>query len=665
MKFLPTNLALLFMIIASATFAQKAKSYQLSSPDGNNVVKIEAGNSLNWSVANNSTQVIEPSVISMQLQSGEVLGENIKIISAKTEKVNTSFKAIDYIKDVVPDVYNQLTLNCKGDYGIIFRACNDGVAYRFFTKKKGQITVVNEGTNFNFDKDYKCFVPFVRDLRGTEQYIQSYEALYTEKNISQYSKDTLGFLPVMIDLNNGKKAVITEADLEDYPGMFLKVNDKTDKSFMGVFAPYPLTEMQGGYHMLNTMVSKRADYIATVTGTRSFPWRVIIISNNDTSLLNNDMVQKLASPSRIADPSWIKPGKVAWDWWNDWNISHVDFRAGVNTETYKYYIDFASANKLEYVILDEGWSKDLDIMDVSSKINLQEIIDYGKQKNVGIILWAGWYALNSKMDAAFSKYAAMGVKGFKIDFMDRDDQKMVVSLYAIAEKAAEYKMIVDYHGMFKPTGMQRTWPNVLNFEGVKGLENVKWTPHDDVPHYDVSLPFIRMVAGPMDYTPGAMRNATKSGFVPNGSMPMSQGTRCHQLAMYVIFVAPLQMLADNPTAYMKEQESTDFIAKVPTTFDKTVPLAGDVGEYAAIAREKNNVWYVGAMTNWDERDITLDLSFLGNGNYEAVIFKDGINADRDATDYKKEITSVTADQKIKIHLAPGGGWAARITPVEK
>ena len=664
MKFLTTNLTLLLAFIVSATFAQKTKAYQLTSPDGNNIIKINAGTLLTWSVSNNTTEVIAPSAISMKLQTGEVLGENAKIISAKTENVNSSFKAIDYIKDVVPDVYNQLILNCKGDYGIIFRAYNDGAAYRFFTKKKGQITIVNETTNFNFEKDYKCSIPFVRDFRGSEQYIQSFEALYTEKNISQYSKDTLGFLPIMIDLGNQKKAVITEADLEDYPGMFVKVTDEVDNSFNGVFAPYPLEEKQGGYKMLNTMVSKRADYIATVNGTRSFPWRVIIISNNDTSLLDNDMVQKLASPSRIADPSWIKPGKVAWDWWNDWNISHVDFRAGVNTETYKYYIDFAAANKLEYVILDEGWSNDLDLMDVSPKINLQEIIDYGKQKNVGIILWAGWYAVNSKMDAAFEKYSALGVKGFKIDFMDRDDQKMVSSLYAIAKKASDYKMIVDYHGMYKPTGLQRTYPNVINMEGVKGMENVKWTPRDDVPHYDVSLPFIRMVAGPMDYTPGAMRNATKNSFVPNNSMPMSQGTRCHQLAMYVVFFAPLQMLADNPTAYMKEQECTDFIAKVPTTFDKTVPLAAEVGDYVAIAREKDNVWYVGAMTNWDERDLTLDLSFLKNGNYEAEIFKDGINADRDATDYKKEIIKVASNDKMKIHLAPGGGWAARITLVE-
>ncbi len=663
MKTLQRILLISLVLISAKTFGQKDKSYQISSPDGKIAVKIDVGQKLQWSVTNNSSTVIAPSAVSMQLQSGEVLGDKAQIISAKTEKVNSTIKAIHYIKNITPDVYNQLTLNCKSDYGIIFRAYNDGVAYRFFTKKKGEIVIVNEEANFNFDKDYKCFVPFVRDFRGKEQYVQSFEALYTEKKISEFNKDTLGFLPALIDMND-QKSVLLEADLEDYPGMFIQINGALQNSFKGVFAPYPTAETQGGYKMLNTMPTQRAGYIAKVNGTRNFPWRAVIISNNDTSLLNNDMVQKLASPSRIADPTWIKPGKVAWDWWNDWNITHVNFKAGVNTETYKYYIDFAAANKLEYVILDEGWSNDLELMDVSPKINLQEIIDYGKQKNVDIILWAGWYAVLSKMDSVFTKYAGMGVKGFKVDFIDRDDQKAVSSLYAIAKKAADYKMIIDYHGMYKPTGLQRTWPNVINFEGVKGMENVKWTPNDDVPRYDVSIPFIRMVAGPLDYTPGAMRNATKDGFRPSNSLPMSQGTRSHQLAMYIVFVAPLQMLADNPTAYMQEQESTDFIAKVPTVFDETVALAGKVGEYAAVARRKDKVWYAGAMTNWSERDISIDFSFLGKGNYEAAIFKDGINADRNPTDYKKEIIKITASEKTNIHLAPGGGWAARIYPVK-
>jgi alpha-glucosidase len=603
-------------------------------------------------------EVIVPSQIALYLQNGEVLGASPKIISAKTSSVNTKFAAFFYKKDVVTDHYNQLTISCKGDYGVIFRAYDDGVAYRFFTKRKGDLVIKSEEANFNFDKDYKSFVPHVRDLRGTEQYIQSYEALYTERNISKVTPDTLAFLPILIDAVD-TKVVVLEADVEDYAGMFINPNG-TGKGFKGTFAPYPLEEFQGGFNKLNTMVSKRADYIAKVKGTRDFPWRAVLITKSDVELLNSDMVQKLASPSRVSDVSWVKPGKVAWDWWNDWNISRVDFRAGINTETYKYYIDFASDNKIEYIVIDEGWSNDLDLMEISPKMNVKEIIDYGKSKNVDVILWASWYAVDQKMEEAFAKYSAMGVKGFKIDFMDRDDQKMVASLYKISQRAADYKLILDYHGMYKPTGLQRTFPNVLNFEGVKGMGNSKWTPNDDVPRYDVSIPFIRMVAGAIDYTPGAMRNSTKPYFRAIHSMPMSQGTRSHQLAMYVIFEAPLNMLADNPTAYKKEQESTDFIAKMPTTFNETVALDGKVGEYVAIVRRKGDTWFVGAMSNWDARDITLDLSFLGNGNFEAEIFRDGINADRDATYYKKEIVKLSANDKVNVHLAPGGGWAARI-----
>ena len=655
-------LFLSMMVTSLSLFAQKTKVFHVKSPDGKINLSVEISAKTSWSVTHESDTIIAPSTISLTLANGEVLGDHPDIISAKTISVNHVITTPIYKKKSVIDNYTQLTLQCKGDYGVIVRAYNDGVAYRFFTNKKGDILILSEEANFNFDNDYNCFVPHVRDFRGeNDQFIQSFEALYTEAPISKLTPDTLGFLPALIETGS-KKAVILEAGLEDYPGMFIKPNSNRSNGFKGVFASYPLEEFQGGFHKLNTMVSKRADYIARVNGTKDFPWRIVVIADNDAALLNNDMVQKLSAPSRLTDISWIKPGKVAWDWWNDWNISHVDFRAGINTETYKYYIDFASANKLEYIILDEGWSNDLDLMDVSPKLNLQEIIDYGKQKNVGVILWASWYATSQKTEEAFSKYATMGVKGFKIDFMDRDDQKMVNSLYAISKRAADHKLLLDYHGMYKPTGMNRAYPNILNFEGVKGMENVKWTPDDDVPRYDVSIPFIRMVAGPMDYTPGAMRNSIKANFRPNNSLPMSQGTRCHQLAMYVVFEAPLQMLADNPTAYMKEQESTDFISKVPTVFDETVALGGKVSEYAAIARRKDNTWYVGALSNWNARDITIDFSFLGAGNFEAEVFKDGINADRDATDYKKEVVKVSMKDKLTIHLSNGGGWAARIYP---
>ena len=639
--------------------AQKSKVFELKSPDNKIALKLEVGAKMLWSVQHDGQQIIAPSDISLQLESGEVLGDQAKITTSKAEKVNQVITAINYKKASIPDQYNQLIVNCKGDYSVIFRIYNDGVAYRFSMKKKGEVIVKNEEANFNFTNDYKAFIPYMWDYRGGVKFNHSFEALYKEINISKFATDSLAFLPLLVDVGNNKKAVILEADLEDYPGMYLNMNS-TKKGFMGVYAQYALETKLGGYQGMNLIPTKRADYIAKTNGTRNFPWRAVVISAQDKDLLNNDMVQKLASPSKIADPSWIKPGLVAWDWWSDWNISHVDFKAGYNTTTYKYYIDFAAANKLEYIVMDWGWSSHTDILNViAPDINIQEIVDYGKQKGVGVVLWASWYAVQTEMDQAFPKYAKMGVKGFKIDFIDRDDQLAVSSLYEIAKKAAEYQLIVDYHGAFKPTGLQRTYPNVVGYEGVKGLEDYKWATEDQ-PRYTVSIPFIRMMAGPMDYTPGAMRNTNKANYRPIDAFPMSMGTRCNQLAMYVMFEAPFQMLADNPTTYMKEQECTDFIAKVPTTTDETVALDGKVGEYAAIARKKGEIWFVGTMTNWTPRELTLDFSFLGAGTYQATIFKDGFNADRDATDYKKEVVKISSGNKLKIQLAPGGGWAARI-----
>lgn len=656
------KLTIILLLNATLLFAQKNKTLEVSSPNGSITVKVEPGTKLQWSVQHKGQQIIAPSAIAIQLQDGRVLGDNAKVVSSKTDKVNTSFTAINYKKATVQDQYNQLTVKFKDNFGVIFRVYDDGAAYRFVSTIKGDIIIKTEEANFNFTDDHKAFIPFMRDLRGNERYTSSFESLYTEIKISETlaRKDTLAFLPLLVDVGNNKKALLLEVDVEDYAGMFIEGNPENSKSLRGTFAPYPLEEKPGGFNNFNLMATKRADYIVKTNGTRSYPWRAVVITENDRDLLNTDMVQKLASPPRIADASWVKPGKVAWDWWNDWNISKVDFRAGINTPTYKYYIDFASANKLEYIVMDEGWSEETDITKISPKINLKEIIDYGKQKNVDVILWATWIAINERADEVFAQYSKMGVKGFKIDFLDRNDQKMIVSSYEIAKKAANYKLFVDYHGVFEPTGVQRTYPNVVGFEGVKGLENNKWTPRDDVPRYDVTIPYIRMVAGPMDYTPGAMRNATKSNFRAVHSLPMGQGTRCHQLAMFVIFEAPVQMLADNPTAYMKEQESTDFIAKVPTVYDETVALDGKVAEYVAVARRKGDIWYVGAMTNWNQREITVDFSFLGEGNYEAEVFRDGINADRDATDYKREVIKISGKDKLKVQLMNGGGWAARI-----
>jgi alpha-glucosidase len=656
-KFLFT-LSLCFFV--SIIVAQTTKNYHVKSPDGKIDLNVTIGDKIQWSVKHEDTEIITPSAISMTLHGTEVLGKLPIVKNAKTASADQYFNTPIYKKDKVHDQYNQLSISFKGDYSLIFRAYDDGVAYRFTTQKKGDITVINEEANFNFKDDNKAYLPFVNDYRNKDKWTTSFEALYGNLKLSALTKDSLAFLPALVDVGSNKKAAILEADLRDYPGMYLTGNGQ---SLQGAFAKYPTVETTGGYANMNYVVNGRADYIAKTKGARSFPWRVLIISTEDKQLVNSDMIQKLAEPSRIKDLSWIKPGKVAWDWWNDWNITHVDFKAGINNPTYKYYIDFASANKVEYVVLDEGWSNIVDLNQISPDINLQELIDYAKQKNVGLILWTSWYALTRQTDAAMAKFSKMGIKGFKIDFIDRDDQKMVSSLYDIAQKAADNQLIVDYHGMYKPSGIQRTFPNILNFEGVKGLENVKWGVKDH-PGYDVSIPFIRMLSGPMDYTPGAMRNASKANFRPVNGNPMSQGTRCHQLAMYTIFEAPLQMMADNPTAYQKEQESTDFIAAVPTTFDETVALDGKVGEYVAIARRKGSTWHIGTMTNWDARNLSIDLSFLGEGNYKAVIFEDGVNADKDGTDYKRTVVNLTSKDKLNIKLASGGGWAARLEKVD-
>jgi alpha-glucosidase len=642
---------LCFVFSLTSAIAQSGKTFTVKSPDGKITITVNAGSTVTWAVKHEDTEVITPSEIAIKLNNGEVLGKNAVVKKSAAAVINQVYNTPVYKKDKVHDNANQLTLNFKGDYGLIFRAYNDGVAYRFFTERKGEITIMNEEANFNFKEDDHVLLPFVNDFRNKDKFNNSFEAHYDNLTLSEIKKDTLAFLPLMVNLGNNKKAVILEADLQNYPGMYLTPG--ANNNLHSEFAGYPTSE---DIHGLNYVVNKRADYIAKTGGMRTFPWRVIVVSTEDKQLANNDMMQRLAEPSQVTDYSWIKPGKVAWDWWNDWNISDVDFEAGINVPTYKYYIDFASANKLEYIIIDEGWSDDHDLN--KTKLDVQQIVDYGKQKNVGVILWSTWYAITRDADGLFEKFAKMGVKGFKIDFIDRDDQKMVSSLFDVAKIAAAHHMLVDYHGMYKPSGLQRTWPNVINFEGVKGLENMKWGT-DNQPGYDVSIPFIRMMSGPMDYTPGAMRNAPKAAFRPVNSNPMSQGTRCHQLAMYTIFEAPLQMLADNPTIYKREQECTDYIASVPTTFNETAALDGKVGDFVSIARRKGTTWYAGAMTNWEPREITADLSFLGEGKYKAILFEDGVNAGKDGTDYiRKEIT-VTAKDKLPVKMASGGGWAAR------
>ena len=473
--------------------------------------------------------------------------------------------------------------------------------------------------------------------------------------------ERLMFLPLLVEVG-GKKVCITESDLMSYPGMYL-YNSDGNNTLEANFASFPDEVTQGGHNMLQGEVQTRKPYIAEVSGERSFPWRICIVAENDKDLLDDDMVFRLSQPNAIGDTSWIKPGKVAWDWWNDWGLYGVDFLPGINNRTYEYYIDFASRNGIEYVILDEGWSvnKKADLMQVIPEIDVKHLCEYAKERGVGIVLWAGYWALNRDMDRVMKHYAEMGVKGFKIDFMDRDDQQMVDFYERAAVTAAKYKLMCDFHGAYKPCGLSRKYPNVVNYEGVNGLEQMKWSTIElDQVTYDVMIPFIRMVAGPMDYTQGAMINAQKQSYHASNSEPMSQGTRCRQLAMYVVFEAPFNMLCDSPSNYEQEAACTEFIAKIPTVWDKTVALDGKVGEYCIIARRAGDEWYVGGMTNWSEREVEIDLSFLGEGNFVATEFVDGPNASKIGRDFLKKSAEVKGGSKLKVKMAVGGGFAMKL-----
>ena len=652
-------LSALLMLCVSA-FAQK--QYTLQSPDGKITVTVEAGEQLTYAVTHGNTCVLTPSAIGMRLSDGTTLGTKPVVKNAKTTSVSQSVKTKLYKRAEIPEVYNELTLNLKGNYKVVFRAYDEGVAYRFETDFRKPIIIENETADFNFDADYQGIIPYVLRRAGQEgdlisqQFYNSFENTYTHTHLSQMDSEKLAFLPLLVELNDGKKAVITEADLEDFPGLYL-YNPKGGNSLSAMHAGYPKMREQGGHNNLQWLVKERENYIAKVDGKRSFPWRCIVISESDKELADSDLVYLLGSPSRIADADWIKPGKVAWDWWNAWNIYGVDFLAGINNDTYKYYIDFASQYGIEYVILDEGWAvnKKADLFQVVPEIDIQELVDYGAERNVGIVLWVGYAAIDNDMEHVCQHYADMGVKGFKVDFMDGDDQLIVDFYYRMAETAAKYHLFIDFHGAYKPTGLHRTYPNVLNHEGVYGLEQAKWDNESDLVGNEVTIPFIRMVAGPMDYTQGAMRNANKGNFKAVYTEPMSQGTRCRQLAEYVIFESPFNMLCDSPSNYLKEDECTRFIANVPTVWDETIVLDGKVGEYLVIARRKDFRWYIGAITNWEERDLVIDLSVLPNfGAKSGHIFRDGANANRVAQDYVSETAQVMGN-KVKVHLAKGGG----------
>lgn len=646
-----SSILLLAFIGITSTLLGAQSSYDMKSPDSRIEVRIRTSGQLRYDVLLRGTPLLENATLSLDVEHKK-LGVQSKVTSAKPRSNDQVVEPVVRQKFAkIRDHYNELRLTMDGGYAVVFRAYDEGVAYRFETTLPDkQVKVYGEEANFNFPNNDVVYYP------QEDSFYSHNERKYLPQKLSEIAPTFIATLPAVVDVGNGAKLAIAESDLSDYPGLWLR-GGAPQFALHATFPPYPLKEQQTSDR--DYKVVQEADYVAVTSGTRTYPWRVLGIADRDGDLITNELVYLLESPSKFQDTSWIKPGKVSWDWWNDWNIDGVDFHAGINTKTYEYYVDFAAKYGLPYIILDDGWYKLGDLLTVTPDLNMEELVSYAKQKNVGLILWASWKTLDDQLIPALDQFEKWGIKGIKVDFMQRSDQIMVNYFERVCREAAKRHMLVDFHGDQKPATMTRTWPNLINTEGVRGMEWSKWSWESE-PAHNVSLPFTRMFLGPLDFTPGAMRNATKQTFAPIMSQPMAMGTRCQQLAMYVVYEAPLQMLSDSPSNYMREPEAMQFLSVVPTVWDETRVLDAKISEYVLLARRNGSDWYVGAMTNWTPRDLEIDFSFLPDGNFTLDSYEDGVNADRNASDYKKTTRQVNKSTKLKIHLAPGGGWAGRV-----
>lgn len=663
-KFFPV----LFLLLSLQTAALgKEKTCTIQSPDGRLELTVTCGERIVYNVRTENERVVSSDGVALELADGRTWGLSSHVKRVQHYLLDEQVPAPFYKRSQVADRCNGLLVEFREGFALEFRLYDDGMAYRFLSRTDDEVTLRGERAPFLFPEGSTTVVPYVRDtpqqhegLPFGEQFMQSFENTYTETSLSAMDSTRLAFLPLLVRTPGGERVCITDADLESYPGMFLR-HAAADR-LEGVFAPCPRRIVAGGYDRMQGVVEEYEPYIARIAARQTLPWRAMALVRNDAELAQTDLVWRLASPCRLDNISWIEPGKAAWEWWNGWGLYGVDFEAGINQRTYEYYIDFAAANGLRYVVMDDGWSAGHHRpFETAGDIDLPALVAYGAERGVGLILWIGYLPFAGQMEELCAHYSKMGIRGFKVDFMDRDDQLLTDFVYEAARTAARYGLLLDLHGIYKPTGVQRTYPNVINFEGVHGLEQVKWSPVEvDQVTYDVTMPFIRMMAGPVDYTQGAMRNAVRENFRPVNGEPMSQGTRCRQLAQYVVYDAPLSMLCDAPSQYEREEECLRFIAGVPTVWDQTRVLEGEVGHCIVTARRSGEVWYVGGMTGWKARTVHLDLSFLPEGTYDVELFRDGANARRIARDYRREVLTLDASEGLDVELAPGGGFAARI-----
>lgn len=625
-----------------------AKVIDVKSPNGELNISVDVKDKIYYSVSYGNDLLLKDCYLNLQLEN-EILGNNPKLRSTKKGVIDESVKREIPLKNaVVKNHCNTLRMNFAGNYAVEFRVFDNGVAYRFITDKKGENIVMGEDFVLNFPANYKAH------LSQPNGFKTSYEYPYTHVNTEEYkATDRMTYLPILLETNKPYKILISEADLHDYPCMFLKSTGQN--GMQSLFPKVPLEFGEDGDRSLKIL--KEADYIAKTAGKRSFPWRFMVITKEDKQLLENEMVYNLSTPCVLEDYSWIKPGQVSWEWWHDARLYGVDFRSGYNMDSYKYYIDFASKFGIPYIIMDEGWAKSTrDPYTPNPTINLAELIQYGKERNVKIVLWLTWLAVENNFDL-FKTFADWGVAGVKIDFMDRSDQWMVNYYERVAKEAAKHKLFVDFHGSFKPAGLERKYPNVLSYEGVLGMEQ----GGNCRPANSIYLPFMRNAVGPMDFTPGSMLSAQPEDNRSTRANAMGSGTRAYQMALFVVFESGLQMLADNPVYYYRERPCTEFISSVPVTWDEIKVLYAKVGEAVVVARRKGDKWFIGGITNNEGRTINLDLSFLPAGqSFTLTSFEDGINADRQAMDYKQRESKVNNATQLTIKMVRNGGWAGVI-----
>ena len=651
----PYLLYILSLLLAFNAIAQQ--SYSLYSPDSTIRLEIKTKEKLSWLLYSGKELLTQSTDVDLRLRDQKKLSGKMIVSSHRYTRSNeTIIVPIPYRRKMIADKYNQLELIFKEPFSIQFRLYNDGVAYRIGTKFKDSIIIEKENALFEVEANAAIWFAHIDKRQNVDRFHTSFEAIYAKQNLSAISDTMLTYAPVTVSLTNGYHLAISDAGLFDYPGMFLQ---KKGDGLQGVFAPFATKEklMEGEFPQY--VVTERADYIAKTKGTRMLPWRAVLIAKKDIDLPTNDLLYILGDRSQVDDVSWIKYGKGTDEWITGINLFNIPFKAGLNTVTYKYYIDFAKRFGFDQVMLDAGWSDVKDLFKINPDIDMNGLLAYAKENNIRLMLWTLCSTLDKQLDSALKQFNKWGIASIMTDFMDRDDQKMVNFYHRIAKACAENKISIMFHGAFPPKGFNRTWPNAITQEGVLGAEWNIWSELA-TPDHNVAIAYTRMLAGPLDYEPGLLLNAQKDQFRPIGKNPMSIGTRCHQLAMFAVYDSPLQIFSGNISQGLKEPEFMQLLGNIPTTWDETKILQGKVGEYIVTARKKGNDWYIAALNNSVPRDITMQLDFLIDGNYKTTICKDGLNAHNYGADYELVEKTFQKNEPVTIHLAPGGGFIIRL-----